>query len=84
MGQRSIEEYKASISTYIDALLTEKDEFVEKYGEKYRSIQNDEETMTRLATELYNNEVLNSYEDQLQFDYEEHYYINLLLDKETK
>lgn len=58
------------------------DEFTEINEEKFRRIQNDDKILTRLATELYNNEVLNAIDDIDRFNYERNYYISELLDKE--
>ena len=61
--RKTIDEYKKDISIYINSYLENDDEFTEMNEEKFRKIQNDDEILTRLATELYNNEVLNAIED---------------------
>ncbi|MBR2652818.1 MAG: hypothetical protein IKC22_00635 [Bacilli bacterium] len=80
--RKTIDEYKKDISIYINSYLENDDEFTEMNEEKFRKIQNDDEILTRLATELYNNEVLNAIEDIDKFNIERNYYISELLDKE--
>lgn len=80
--RKTIDEYKQDISVYIDCYLENDDELTEENEEKFRKIQNNNEILTRLATELYNNEVLNTINDIDTFNYERNYYINELLDKE--
>lgn len=80
--RKTIDEYKQDISVYIDCYLENDDELTEKNEEKFREIQNNDEILTRLATELYNNEVLNTINDIDTFNYERNYYISELLDKE--
>lgn len=80
--RKTIDEYKKDISIYINSYLENDDEFTEINEEKFRKIQNDDEILTRLATELYNNEVLNAIEDIDKFNIERNYYISELLDKE--
>lgn len=80
--RKTIDEYKKDISIYINSYLENDDEFTEMNEEKFRKIQNDDEILTRLATELYNNKVLNAIEDIDKFNIERNYYISELLDKE--
>lgn len=80
--RKTIDEYKKDISIYINGYLENDDEFTEINEEKFRRIQNDDKILTRLATELYNNEVLNAIDDIDRFNYERNYYISELLDKE--
>ena len=80
--RKTIDEYKKDIIIYINGYLENDDEFTEMYEEKFRKIQNDDKILTRLATELYNNEVLNAIDDIDRFNYERNYYISELLDKE--
>ena len=80
--RKTIDEYKKDISIYINGYLENDDEFTEINEEKFRRIQNDDKILTRLATELYNNEVLNAIDDIDKFNYERNYYISELLDKE--
>ena len=80
--RKTIDEYKQDISIYIDCYLENDDELTKKNEEKFRKIQNNDEILTRLATELYNNEVLNTINDIDTFNYERNYYISKLLDKE--
>lgn len=80
--RKTIDEYKKDISIYIDCYLENDDEYSEMYEEKFRKIQNSDEILTRLAEELYNNEVLNAIDDIDRFNYERNYYISELLDKE--
>ena len=74
--------FKKDISIYINGYLENDDEFTEINEEKFRRIQNDDKILTRLATELYNNEVLNAIDNIDRFNYERNYYISELLDKE--
>lgn len=80
--RKTIDEYKKDIIIYINGYLENDDEFTEINEEKFRRIQNDDKILTRLATELYNNEVLNAIDDIDRFNYERNYYISELLDKE--
>lgn len=80
--RKTIDEYKKDIIIYINGYLENDDEFTEINEEKFRRIQNDDKILTRLATELYNNEVLNAIDDIDKFNYERNYYISELLDKE--
>ena len=80
--RKTIDEYKKDIIIYINGYLENDDEFTEINEEKFRRIQNDDKILTRLATELYNNEVLNTIDDIYRFNYERNYYISELLDKE--
>ena len=76
------EEYKNDIKIYIDCYLENDDELTEKNKEKLRRIQNNDDSLNRLAKELYNNKALNAIEDTDKFNYERNYYISKLLDKE--
>lgn len=78
----TIEDFKKDIYGWVNSYLENDDEFTEMNEEKFRKIQNDDEILTRLATELYNNEVLNAIEDIDKFNIERNYYISELLDKE--
>lgn len=80
--RKTIDEYKKDIIIYINGYLENDDEFTEINEEKFRRIQNDDKILTRLATELYNNKVLNTIDDIDRFNYERNYYISELLDKE--
>lgn len=80
--RKTIDEYKKDIIIYINGYLENDDEFTEINEEKFRRIQNDDKILTRLAIELYNNEVLNAIDDIDRFNYERNYYISELLDKE--
>ena len=80
--RKTIDEYKKDIIIYINGYLENDDEFTEINEEKFRRIQNDDKILTRLATELYNNEVLNAIDNIDRFNYERNYYISELLDKE--
>jgi len=80
--RKTIDEYKKDIIIYINGYLENDDEFTEINEEKFRRIQNDDKILTKLATELYNNEVLNAIDDIDRFNYERNYYISELLDKE--
>lgn len=83
MDNKTLDFYKSHINAYIDAYLTEKDEFTEMYEKPFRKIQNNEDVMTRLAQELYDNKTLKSIQDIDVFNYEINYYIQDLLKKET-
>ena len=75
----TIEDFKEDIKNYIDSYLENDDEFTERHEQRLKDIQEDDEVLTRLATELYNNGVLNTIDDIGRFNYERNYYINELL-----
>ena len=79
---KTIDEFKQDIKVYIDCYLENDDEFTEKNEKKYRKIQENDEILTKLAENLYQNKVLNSITDIDSFNYERNYYINELLEKE--
>lgn len=79
---RTLDEFKQDIKAYIDCYLENYDEFTEKNEKKYRKIQENDEILTKLAENLYQNKVLNSITDIDSFNYERNYYISELLEKE--
>jgi len=79
---RTLDEFKQDIKAYIDCYLENDDEFTEKNEKKYRKIQENDEILTKLAENLYQNKVLNSITDIDSFNYERNYYISELLEKE--
>lgn len=79
---RTLDEFKQDIKTYIDCYLENNDEFTEKNEKKYRKIQENDEILTKLAENLYQNKVLNFITDIDSFNYERNYYISELLEKE--
>ena len=79
---RTIDEFKQDIKAYIDCYLENDDKFTKKNEKKYRKIQENDEILTKLAKNLYHNEVLNSITDIDSFNYERNYYISELLEKE--
>ena len=79
---RTLDEFKQDIKAYIDCYLENNDEFTEKNEKKYRKIQENDEILTKLAENLYQNKVLNSITDIDSFNYERNYYISELLEKE--
>lgn len=75
----TIEDFKEDIKNYIDSYLENDDEFTEEYKQRLRDIQEDDKTLTILATNLYNSSMLNAINDIDRFNYAKNYYIDELL-----
>lgn len=75
----TIEDFKEDIKNYIDSYLENDDEFTEEYEQRLRDIQEDDKTLTILATNLYNSSMLNAINDIDRFNYAKNYYIDELL-----
>ena len=52
---RTLDEFKQDIKAYIDCYLENDDEFTEKNEKKYRKIKENDEILTKLAENLYQN-----------------------------
>lgn len=76
---RDVDFYKKYISGYIDVYLENDDELTTMNEKRYREIQKNDESLTRYATELFNNKELNAINDTDKFYMEIQWYLQQLL-----